>query len=59
MFDTIEIEDMIYDKNKKMFIFDCPCGDKFRVGLQYILNLSKEDISEITIILFSKNKINI
>ncbi len=28
-YDEIEIEDMEYDEEKKLWTYPCPCGDKF------------------------------
>jgi len=32
-FVQIEIEDLDFDEEKKMFFYPCPCGDKFQISL--------------------------
>lgn len=32
-FDEIELEEMEYDNQKKVFYYPCPCGDKFVIEL--------------------------
>jgi len=36
-YDEIEIEDMEWDEEKKMYTYPCPCGDLFQI--------SKEDLA--------------
>ena len=45
LYDTVEIEDMKYDPERKLFLYDCPCGDKFRAELDKLLKEteSKDD----------------
>jgi diphthamide biosynthesis protein 3 len=33
-YDEVEIEDMVYDAEKFMYFYPCPCGDKFRIALE-------------------------
>jgi len=37
-YDEIEIEDLDFDEEKKMFFYPCPCGDKFQISLADILD---------------------
>jgi diphthamide biosynthesis protein 3 len=34
IYDTIEIEDMNFDKRTKTFYYPCPCGDRFAITLK-------------------------
>ena len=36
-YDEIEIEDMSYDKDLKVFTYPCPCGDKFIISVEDLL----------------------
>ena len=42
LYDQVEIEDMKYDPDRKVFLYDCPCGDKFRVRLDKLLKETEE-----------------
>ncbi len=33
VYDEIEIEDMDFDPVQMVFLYPCPCGDKFRITL--------------------------
>lgn len=33
VYDEVEIEDMDYDAEDKIFYYPCPCGDKFQISL--------------------------
>lgn len=33
IYDEIEIEDLDFDQSNKVFYYDCPCGDRFRITL--------------------------
>lgn len=44
IYDEIEIEDMDYDAQIQTFLYNCPCGDKFRVTISDLMN--GEDIAE-------------
>jgi len=37
-YDEIEIEDMDFDDDKQTFFYPCPCGDKFQITLNEILD---------------------
>lgn len=32
--DEIEIEDMTFDEERKIYTYPCPCGDKFEISLE-------------------------
>ena len=50
LYDQVEIEDMKYDSERKLFLYDCPCGDKFRVDLDTLLKETKDkDDGEIVV----------
>lgn len=34
IYDEIEIEDMIFDKETEIYTYPCPCGDKFTISLE-------------------------
>ena len=36
IYDTIEIEDLDFEKSNKTFYYPCPCGDKFAITLKQI-----------------------
>lgn len=38
-YDEIEIEDFTYDKEKDIYTYPCPCGDKFQISTVWILHL--------------------
>jgi len=42
-YDEIEIEDMAWDAEKKVFHYPCPCGDRFEISRQQLRNY--EDIA--------------
>jgi diphthamide biosynthesis protein 3 len=37
IYDTIEIEDLDFEKRNLTFYYPCPCGDKFAITLVIIL----------------------
>lgn len=39
IYDTIEIEDLDFNKINKTFYYPCPCGDKFAITLVYLFKL--------------------
>lgn len=41
IYDTIEIEDMNFDKRTKTFYYPCPCGDKFAITIREIIEGGK------------------
>ncbi len=42
-YDEIEIEDMTWDDEKKVFHYPCPCGDRFEISRHQLANY--EDIA--------------
>ena len=38
VYDEIEIEDMVYDKDTEIYTYPCPCGDKFTITLEELLD---------------------
>lgn len=42
-YDEVEIEDLTYDENNKTYYYPCPCGDKFFITLDDLLD--GEDIA--------------
>jgi diphthamide biosynthesis protein 3 len=34
IYEEVEIEDMEFDEQEQMYYYPCPCGDKFRIGLE-------------------------
>lgn len=38
IYDEIEIEDMIFDKETETYSYPCPCGDKFMISLEELLD---------------------
>lgn len=42
-YDEIEIEDMAWDEEKKVFHYPCPCGDRFEISRKQLKNY--EDIA--------------
>lgn len=43
VYDEIEIEDMIFDKETEIYTYPCPCGDKFTISLEDLFD--GEDIA--------------
>lgn len=43
IYEEIEIEDMIFDESTEIYTYPCPCGDKFTISLQDLLD--GEDIA--------------
>ena len=33
VYDQVEIEDMQFDYDRKVFTYPCPCGDKFFISI--------------------------
>ena len=50
IYDEIEIEDMTYDEDLQKYTFPCPCGDKFSITLEDLLD--EEDIGMYSIDFF-------
>ena len=44
IYDEIEIEDMDYEEDEAAFYYDCPCGDRFRVTMEELVE--GQDIAE-------------
>ena len=44
IYEEIEIEDMIFDEITQIYYYPCPCGDKFQISLQELLD--GEDIGQ-------------
>jgi diphthamide biosynthesis protein 3 len=42
-YDEIEIEDFTYDKERDLYTYPCPCGDKFQISTAQLRN--GEDIA--------------
>jgi diphthamide biosynthesis protein 3 len=42
-YDEIEIEDMVWDEEKGVFHYPCPCGDRFEISRKQLANY--EDIA--------------
>lgn len=42
-YDEIEIEDMTWDEEKKVYHYPCPCGDRFEISRSQLANY--EDIA--------------
>ena len=34
IYEEVEIEDMTYNPEERMYYYPCPCGDKFRITLE-------------------------
>ena len=43
VYDEVEIEDMIYDEVEQIYTYPCPCGDRFIISLEELLD--GEDIA--------------
>ena len=43
IYDEIEIEDMKYDEELQQYFYPCPCGDKFSITLEDLID--GEDIA--------------
>ncbi|ORY86863.1 Diphthamide biosynthesis protein 3 [Protomyces lactucae-debilis] len=35
-YDEVEIEDMSFDKEKNLYHFPCPCGDRFEITVEQL-----------------------
>ncbi|KAJ7579071.1 zf-CSL-domain-containing protein [Mycena floridula] len=42
-YDEIEIEDMVWDAEKRVYHYPCPCGDRFEISRQQLTEC--EDIA--------------
>jgi DNA-directed RNA polymerase subunit RPC12/RpoP len=43
IYEEVEIEDMTFDEENQLYIYPCPCGDKFSIGLEELYD--EEDIA--------------
>ncbi len=34
IYDQVEIEDLTFDPDQKIFTYPCPCGDRFQITLE-------------------------
>lgn len=37
-YEEVDIEEMEYEENNKIFTYPCPCGDRFEISLEELLN---------------------
>jgi diphthamide biosynthesis protein 3 len=37
-YDEIEIEDMDYDEDQRIYFYPCPCGDKFKITVDELMD---------------------
>ncbi|KAI1067343.1 hypothetical protein LB506_004135 [Fusarium annulatum] len=44
IYDEVEIEDMTFDEAMGVYQFPCPCGDKFQITLEDLLD--EQDIAD-------------
>jgi diphthamide biosynthesis protein 3 len=44
IYEEVEIEDMVFDEKELIYTYPCPCGDKFRITLEELLD--GEDIAK-------------
>jgi diphthamide biosynthesis protein 3 len=44
VYEEVEIEDLLYDSNKQLYTYPCPCGDTFRITLEELWD--GEDIAK-------------
>ncbi|RPD53909.1 zf-CSL-domain-containing protein [Lentinus tigrinus ALCF2SS1-7] len=42
-YDEVEIEDMVWDEEKRVYHYPCPCGDRFEISKKQLKNY--EDIA--------------
>ncbi|KAF8152229.1 hypothetical protein B0H34DRAFT_664266 [Crassisporium funariophilum] len=42
-YDEIEIEDMVWDEEKRVYHYPCPCGDRFEISRRQLADC--EDIA--------------
>jgi diphthamide biosynthesis protein 3 len=38
IYDEIEIEDMAFNEEEQLYTYPCPCGDKFSIALEELLD---------------------
>lgn len=44
IYDEVEIEDMTWNAENRTFYYPCPCGDKFYISLEDLMN--GEDVAK-------------
>ena len=44
IYDNIEIEDMTFDEDRQVFTYPCPCGDRFVITVDELMD--GEDIAK-------------
>ena len=44
IYEEVEIEDMVFDEKDLIYTYPCPCGDRFRITLEELLD--GEDIAK-------------
>jgi diphthamide biosynthesis protein 3 len=44
IYEEVEIEDMEFNEKEQMYYYPCPCGDRFRIGLEELWD--GEDIAK-------------
>ncbi len=37
-YDEVEIEDMVFDPDTQLFTYPCPCGDRFQICLDDLID---------------------
>ncbi|EJF61982.1 hypothetical protein BD309DRAFT_1000662 [Dichomitus squalens] len=42
-YDEVEIEDMVWDEEKRVYHYPCPCGDRFEISRKQLKNY--EDVA--------------
>ena len=42
-YDEVEIEDMVWDEEKSVYHYPCPCGDRFEISRKQLKNY--EDVA--------------
>lgn len=42
-YDEIEIEDMVWDEEKGVFHYPCPCGDRFEITRKQLANFDEDE----------------
>ena len=47
LYDEIEIEDMTYDPETRIYSYPCPCGDRFKISLEDLWDGEDEESWEV------------
>ncbi|EPE07705.1 diphthamide biosynthesis protein 3 [Ophiostoma piceae UAMH 11346] len=42
IYDEVEIEDMTWDESRGLYTHPCPCGDRFEIALEDLLDESND-----------------